>query len=201
MRRSPGPPVSRSSIVCSMAASYPGRSRSWPGNRVWARARSSSRRSGAWPSAGHGASSSPPRNQAPRYGCGPSASGRSRRTCSSCRRPRCRMSSPTSSRCSPTCWRSTRSRPSSIPTYRARPVRSHRSETARTGSYNRRKNVSSRRCSWATSRRKARSRGRACWSTSSTPCSRSTAIADTRCGCCTRSSTASAAPTNSVCSR
>ena len=87
----------------------------------------------------------------------------------------------------PTCWRSTRSRPSSIPTFPARRVRSPRCATARTGSCSRRRNASWPPCSSATSRRKAPSPGRGCSSTSSTPCSRSTAIADTRCACCTRS--------------
>ena len=44
-----------------------------------------------------------------------------------------------------------------------------------------------RRCSSATSRRTARSPGRGCSSTSSTPCCRSRATATTRCGCCARS--------------
>ena len=92
----------------------------------------------------------------------------------------------TSNRCGPTCWRSTRSRPSSIPTFPVRPVRSPRYATAPTGSCSRRRNASWPRCSSATSPRKARSPGRACSSTSSTPSSRSTAIAGTRCACSTR---------------
>ena len=58
-----------------------------------------------------------------------------------------------------------------------------------------------RRCSSATSRRTARSPARARSSTSSTPSSRSRATATTRSGCCTRSSTGSARPTSSACSR
>ena len=49
-----------------------------------------------------------------------------------------------------------------------------------------------RRCSSATSPRRARSPGRARSSTSSTPCSRSTATGTTRCASCARSSTGSA---------
>ena len=66
----------------------------------------------------------------------------------------------TSNRCGPTCWRSTRSRPSSIPTFPVRRVRSPRYATARTGSCSRRRNASWPRCSSATSRKKAPSPGR-----------------------------------------
>ena len=58
-----------------------------------------------------------------------------------------------------------------------------------------------RSCSSATSPRTARSPGRACSSTSSTPCCRSRASATTPCACCGPSSTASARPTSSACSR
>ena len=74
-------------------------------------------------------------------------------------------------------------------------------DSARSGSCEAKERRQSRPCSSATSprrrpRRPARARARR-----STPCSRSRATGTTRCGCCGRSSTASARPTSSACSR
>ena len=97
--------------------------------------------------------------------------------------------------------RSTPSRPSSTPTCPARPARSPRCATARTVSCSTPRSTAVPPCWWVTSPRKARSPVPECWSTWSTPCSRSTATAGTRSARCTRSSTASVAPTRSGCSR
>ena len=93
-----------------------------------------------------------------------------------------RTSSRTSTRSRPRCSRSTRSRPSSIPTCPARPARSRRCATARYRLVQQAKE----RGAGHGARRPRHQGGHArraarCSSTSSTPCSRSTATAVTRC--------------------
>ena len=108
-------------------------------------------------------------------------------------RPRCPTSSPTSTRSSPTCWWSTRSRPSYDPELSSAPgsVGQVRECAAPAGAARPRRGTSPS-CWSATSPRTAAWPGPACSSTSSTRCSPSRATATTPCACCGPSSTASA---------
>ena len=121
-----------------------------------------------------------------RCACAPAACTRSRRRCSWSPRPRCPRSRTGSGRSRPTCSRSTRSRPSSIPRSHRHPDRWGRCARARTGWCDSRRSARWPRCSSGTSPRTGRSPAHARSSTSSTPCSRSRVIGTTRCGCCTR---------------
>ena len=111
----PRRPTSASWTACSRAAWCPGRSPCSVASPGSASPRCCSRRSPAWPRPAGAASTSRPRSRPSRSGSGPSGSARFRRTCGSWPTPRSRTCSTTSMLSPPTSWRSTRSRPSSIP--------------------------------------------------------------------------------------
>ena len=156
--------------------------------RAWARARCCCRRSARWPPTAPAACSCAPRSRPRRCGCAPTGSARSRPSCSSSREtslPAMRRARRRRSR--PTCSRSTRSRPCTIPTRRARPgsvaqVRDGAQRLVRLAKEHGHRDAARRARHQGRLARRARARS----STSSTPCCRSKATATTRCACCAR---------------
>ena len=187
--RSPGPPGSPSSTGCSAAASCPAPSCCWPASPASASPRCCSRSPRAGRArAGAARSTSPARSRPPRCGCAPSASGRWPARSTSPPRPTSARCSATSTRSSPTCWSSTRCRPSRSAEVEgvAGGVTQVREVAAALIRVAKARGIADR-CSSATSPRTARSPGRGCSSTSSTSCCSSRATGTRGCGWCARS--------------